>query len=76
MIAYFYHGIPKKKFEAGFMDFSMAIYLPYCKFFVSSDRDQCEALSAIAEESDVGTKVFAYDVLSKMPKEGIECSAH
>jgi hypothetical protein len=73
--AQFQYGLPERKekaeYKAGRLDLFMATYLPYCDLFVTGDEGRENALSVIATEVGVSTRVMSYsefvqEVLTRM----------
>jgi hypothetical protein len=64
VIAHYQYGIPrgcqKAGYDAGRNDLFMAVYLPYCDWFITDDSGQRNALRAIAEEVDIGLRIESY----------------
>lgn len=46
--------------KAGRYDMFSAVYLPYCRFFVTNDEGQCKALRAVAELMDGEMEILMY----------------
>jgi hypothetical protein len=74
-VAQFQYGLPERKekaeYKAGRLDLFMATYLPYCDLFVTGDEGQENALSVIATEVGLSTRVMSYsefvqEVLTRM----------
>lgn len=64
VIAHYQYAVPrgteKAEFGAGRNDLFMAVYIPYCDFFVTDDAGQQNALRAIAQEVGLGVKILSY----------------
>lgn len=56
-----------ERFEFGFNDLSMAIYLPYCDTFVTAEKmaEQEKCLREIAFIAGLGTEIMSYDKFCK-----------
>jgi hypothetical protein len=53
---------PKKRKRAGRVDLLMAVYLPYCRVFVTHDGDQEMCLREMAAVTDLEREILPYDV--------------
>ena len=51
---------PRGKKRAGRLDLLMAIYLPYCRVFVTHDSDQEACLRDIAAVAHLDTEILSY----------------
>ncbi len=52
---------PKGKKRAKRIDLLMAIYLPYCRFFVTHDEDQEACLRNMATVANLDTQILSYE---------------
>jgi hypothetical protein len=52
---------PRKKKRAGRIDLLMAVYLPYCRVFVTHDDDQVACLREMAAVANLDREILSYD---------------
>lgn len=63
-VAHYQYGIPrpnrKAEYDAGRNDLFMAVYLPYCDWFITDDHGQRSALEAIASEVGINVRILGF----------------
>ena len=77
VVAHYQYGLPrnnrKAEYDAGRNDLFMAVYLPYCDWFITDDTGQQNALTAIANEVGVGVRILGYtEFCRELLSEGAE----
>ncbi len=52
------HIVGAKKFCADRNDLMMSVYLPYCEYFLSNDREQIKSLREVASTAAIDAEVL------------------